>query len=111
MQGKNIQATAAVLERKGRPNGGFTLRKSHGIEVPMAPPMVTRMMYLRDRKKMVVHESVCACGNRQAREAIMAAERQPVTTNDQMSAEESAPRWETSGTGSRPRRRSSPGDS
>ena len=90
MQGKNIQATAADFERKARPNEGFTLRKSHGIEVPMAPPTVTRMMYLRDREKIVVHESVCACGNRQAREAIMAAERQPVTTSDQMSVEESA---------------------
>jgi hypothetical protein len=36
-------------------------------------------MYLKEREKMVAHESVCALGNRQARDAIVAAERQPVT--------------------------------
>lgn len=108
MQGKNIQPTATVFDRKARPNEGFTLRKNHGIEVPMAPPNATRTMYLTDREKIVVHESVCVVGSRQARDAIMAAEREPVTTSEQISAEESARCWVSSGTGSRPRKRSSP---
>jgi hypothetical protein len=90
MQGKNIQPTAAVLDRKTRLKEGLTLRKSHGIEVPMAPPTAARAMYFIDSEKIVVHESVCAGGNREDRLATMAAERQPVTTSDQISTEESA---------------------
>ena len=90
MQGKNIQPTAAIFDRKARLNEGFGLRNNHGIEVPMAPPTAARTMYFTDSEKIVVHESVGAFGNRQARDAIMAAERHPVTTSDQMSVEESA---------------------
>jgi hypothetical protein len=85
MQGKNIQATAMDFDKKRRPNEGFDLRKSHGIDVPMAPAMVVMAMYLMDREKMVVHESVCALGKRHARDAIMAAERQPVRMSKQTS--------------------------
>jgi|SRR5882757_6133317 len=111
MQGKNIQPTATVFDRKARLNEGFALRKSQGIEVPMTPPSVTTMMYLMESEKIVIQESVFAFGNRQARDAIIAAETQPVTTSDQMTAEESARRRVRSGTGSRSRKRSSPGDS
>jgi hypothetical protein len=67
------------------------LRKNHGIEVPMAPPIATTRMSLTDRETIVVHESVWVFGNRQASDAIIAAERQPVTTSDQISAEEADP--------------------
>ena len=90
MEGKNIQPIATVFERKARPNEGFTLRKNHGMDVPMAPPTATRTMYFTDSETIVVHERVCAFGNLQARDVIMAAERHPVTTSDQMSVEESA---------------------
>ena len=56
----------------------------------MTPPAAARAMYLMELRKIVVHESVCAVGNRQARDAIRAAERQPVTISDQVSPEESA---------------------
>jgi hypothetical protein len=78
MHGKNIQPTATVFDKKDRPNDGFTLRKNHGIDVPMAPARTAMAMYLIDREKIVAHDSVWALGNEQAREAIMAAERQPV---------------------------------
>jgi hypothetical protein len=83
MLGKKIQPTAMDFDKKRRPNEGFALRKSHGIDVPMAPAMVVMTMYLIDREKMVAHESVCALGNRHARDAIMAAERQPVRMSEQ----------------------------
>jgi len=73
------------FDKKRRPNEGFALRKSHGIDVPMAPAMVVMAMYLIDREKIVAHESACALGNRQARDAIMAAERQPVRMSKQAS--------------------------
>ena len=89
MQGKNIQPTATIFDRKARLNEGLILRKNHGIEVPMAPPAVASAMYLMERKKIVVHERVCDSGSRDDMLATMAAERQPVTTNDQISTEES----------------------
>jgi hypothetical protein len=90
MHGKKIQPTTTVFERNARPNEGFTLRNNHGIEVPTAPPTATRTMYLMESEKIVIHESVWAFGNLQARDVIMAAERQPVTISDQMSVEECA---------------------
>ena len=73
------------FDKKRRRNEGFALRKSHGIEVPMAPATVVMTMYLMDREKIVVHESVCALGKRHARDAIIAAERQPVRMSKQTS--------------------------
>jgi hypothetical protein len=108
MHGKKIQPTATVFERKARPNEGFALRNNHGIEVPIVPPTATRTMYLRDREKIVLHESVCAFGNRQARDAIMAAERHPVMISNQISAEESSRGWVSSGTGSLTQEKFSP---
>src|SRR6266481_2595562 len=103
MQGKNIHPTAIVVDRKARLKEGFALRKNHGIEIPMAPPAVASAMYLTERMRIVVNESVCDSGSREDRLVIMAAERQPVTTSEQMSAEESA-RWcVASGRGSPPR--------
>ena len=64
MHGKKIQLTATVFERNARPNEGFTLRNNHGIDVPMAPATAMRTMYLAESEKIVVHESVCAFGNR-----------------------------------------------
>jgi hypothetical protein len=90
MQGKNIQPTATIFDSEARLNEGFALRKNHGIEVPMAPPAAASAMYLTEREKIVVHESVGDFGSWQDRLATMAAERQPVTTNDQISMEESA---------------------
>jgi hypothetical protein len=78
MHGKKIQPTAIVWDKKGRPNEGFALRNNHGIDVPMAPATAVMAMYLIDRVKMVVHESVWALGNGHAKDAIMAAEMQPV---------------------------------
>jgi hypothetical protein len=89
MQGKNIQPTATVFDKDVRLKEGFTLRKNHGIEVPMAPASAAQAMYLMERRKIVVHESVWEVGNLEDRLATTAAERQPVTTNDQISAEES----------------------
>ena len=85
MQGKKIQPTAMEFDKKRRPYEGLALRKSHGIDVPMAPEMAVMAMYLMDREKMVVHESVCALGKRHARDAIMAAERQPVRMSKETS--------------------------
>jgi hypothetical protein len=90
MLGKNIQPTATVFAKEARLNEGFILRKSHGIEVPMAPPMVASVMYSIEWRRIVVHESVGDCGSREQRVVIMAAESQPVMTSDQISAEESA---------------------
>jgi hypothetical protein len=73
------------LHKKRRPNEGFALRKSHGSEVPMAPATVVMAMYLMDSEKMVTHESVWALGKRHARDAIIAAERQPVRMSKQTS--------------------------
>ena len=89
MQGKNIQPTATIFDKEARLKEGLILRKNHGIEVPMAPPAVASAMYLMERKKIVVHERVCDSGSRDDMLATMAAERQPVTTNDQISTEES----------------------
>jgi hypothetical protein len=52
--------------------------------------MVASAMYWIEWRRIVVHESVCDCGSREERLVIMAAERQPVMTSDQTSAEESA---------------------
>jgi hypothetical protein len=43
-----------------------------------------------ERRRIVVHESVCDSGSREERLVILAAERHPVMTSDQISAEESA---------------------
>src|SRR5258707_15172498 len=107
MQGKNIQPTATIFDKEARLKEGLTLRKSQGIEVPMAPPTVASVMYLTARTRIVAQESVCACGSWQERLATMAAERQPVRTSDQMSAEESARRCVLSGTCSPPRKKPS----
>jgi hypothetical protein len=48
MPGKNIQLTATIFAKEARLNGGFTLRKNHGIEVPMAPAVVVSAMYLME---------------------------------------------------------------
>jgi len=74
----------------------------------MTPPAAARAMNSMELEKIVAHESVCAVGNRQARDAIRAAERQPVTINDQVSPEESAQRGEASWTRSPPRNGSPP---
>ena len=74
----------------------------------MAPPAVASAMYLMERKMIVVQERVCDWGNWQDRPATMAAERQPVTTSDQMSTEESARLCSASETGSSPRKKSLP---
>jgi len=80
MQGKNIQPTATIFDRKARLNEGLILRKNHGIEVPMAPPAAASAMYLMERKKIVVHERVCDSGSRDDMLATMAAERQKTTS-------------------------------
>ena len=90
MLGKNIQPTATIFDNEARLNEGFALRKNHGIEVPMAPPASASAMYLTERKRIVVHERVWDSGSREDRLVTMAAERQPVTTSDQRSTEESA---------------------
>jgi len=84
MHGKKIQPTAPLLERKARRKGGFSLSKSQGMDVPMTPPTAAMVMHWTERRKIVVHESVCECGGRAVRVATMAAERQPVMTSDQM---------------------------
>lgn len=108
MLGKKIQPTATIFDKEARLNEGFILRKNHGMEVPMAPPVAASAMYLMERKKIVVHVRVCDSGSRDDMLATMAAERQPVTTNDQISTEESARCCVASAIESPPRKISSP---
>jgi hypothetical protein len=91
MQGKNIQPTATLFDKKGRLNQGFALRKNQGIEMPMAPPTVASAMYLKERVKIVVHVRVREFGNRQDRDVIKAAERQPVRIRHLISLEPGLP--------------------
>jgi hypothetical protein len=44
MQGKNIQPTATIFEKEARLKEGLALRKSQGMEVPMAPPAAASAM-------------------------------------------------------------------
>ena len=91
MQGRNIQPIPAFFDKEVRLKEGLILRKSQGIEVPTAPATAVTAMYLMEREKMVVHERVCAFGNRQARDAIMAAEMQPVTISNPISLGSDSP--------------------
>lgn len=102
MHGKNIHATATFLDKKAMRNGGFALRKSHGIEIPMMPATTASVMNITDERKIVVQERVCDLGSRLDREVIIAAERHPVTIRDHVSGVLSLT-FASSGAGSLPR--------
>ena len=91
MQGKNIQPTATLFDSEKKRNGGLSLRKNHGIEVPTTPAAAASAMSLTERKKIVLHESVCEVGRRHVREAIIAAARHPVTMSDHVSVADVLP--------------------
>jgi hypothetical protein len=107
MLGKNIQPTATLLDRKKRRNGGFSLRKNHGIEVPITPAAAVSAMTLTERKTIVVHESVYEGGTWHVREAIIAAARHPVTMSDHVSVDTVLP-GPVSAIGSFPQNEASP---